>query len=222
MRRPPHSEQALLADVRALVGSSIAAVAAAEGVTVPRSKRHAKGFVGTLLEQALGADAGTRPEPDFRMLGIELKTIPITVDGHPRESTYVCVAPKGGVPWGPFDDSLLSRKLACVLFVPIIGSAEHTLGESVISEPVLWKPDSQTRARFAADWQLLAEHALSGAAPDGRLGELIQLRPKAAHSLDFRPGIDAEGEPTRTIPMGFYLRTRFTRRLFELERTHEQ
>lgn len=211
----PTSEQALLEGARALSGASVARLASQHGLSVPGSRRDAKGFVGLLLERSLGADAGNLPAPDFQHLGIELKTVPVSIEGTPRESTYVCVAPRAGQPWGRFTESLLFRKLAAVLFVPIISSPDHTLGESVIGDARLWRPDEHARAQLANDWQVLAERALSGAPPDGRVGAVVQLRPKAAHGRDLRPGVDADGVPTRCVPMGFYLRAQFTSQLLK-------
>lgn len=210
---PPESAKALMQRADALRGQSLARLAGAHGVALPATRRNGKGFAGGLIERVLGADAGNLPEPDFRNLGIELKTIPVDLDGAPRESTYVCVAPAAGTPWGRFADSILWRKLACVLFVPLITSSEHTLGESVIGHPRLWRPNARERSLLQADWTLLAESLSVRGESDGRMGEVLQLRPKAAHARDLRPGFDAAGAPAPSLPRGFYLRPAFTRTL---------
>lgn len=216
---PPESAEALMQRAGALRGQSLSRLAGAHGVTLPASRRNGKGFAGGLIERILGADAGNLPEPDFRNLGIELKTIPVDLDGAPRESTYVCVAPAAGAPWGTFADSILWRKLACVLFVPLITSPEHTLGESIVGRPRLWRPNARERALLEADWGLLAEALSVRGESDGRMGEVLQLRPKAAHARDLRPGFDAAGAPAPSLPRGFYLRPAFTRALLHLAET---
>ena len=46
-------------------------------------------------------------------------------------------------------------------------------------------------------------------------GEVLQLRPKAANGQALTPAIGRQGELIQTRPRGFYLRTRFTRRLLQ-------
>ena len=45
---------------------------------------------------------------------------------------------------------------------------------------------------------------------DGTIGEVMQVRPKAANSRVRRRTLDAEGQMLVTLPRGFYLRTQFT------------
>jgi DNA mismatch repair protein MutH len=44
----------------------------------------------------------------------------------------------------------------------------------------------------------------------GHLGAALQLRPKARRGADRVEAVGPEGEPLQVIPMGFYLRARFT------------
>ena len=44
----------------------------------------------------------------------------------------------------------------------------------------------------------------------GHLGEALQLRPKAATSKCRTRSVGSDGEPTDVLPLGFYLRARFT------------
>jgi len=87
---PPATQAILLERARALTGRSIQWVAAQAGLTVPARLNHHKGWCGQLLEGILGAEAGNQSRPDFVQLGIELKTLPLSAAGKPRESTYVC------------------------------------------------------------------------------------------------------------------------------------
>src|SRR5688500_18797590 len=86
----PATESELMARARALSGMSLAELARQFGIAVPEAQLRAKGWVGQLLERALGATAGSRAKPDFEALGIELKTLPVDGRGQPKESTFVC------------------------------------------------------------------------------------------------------------------------------------
>ncbi|HQY60353.1 MAG TPA: MutH/Sau3AI family endonuclease, partial [Polyangiaceae bacterium] len=86
----PRSEAELRARAEALAGHDLGALADALGVVIPGDPRRTKGKWGELLERALGATAGSRSEPDFPHLGVELKTVPMRADGRAIESTYVC------------------------------------------------------------------------------------------------------------------------------------
>ena len=89
----PTTTAELLDRAEALAGLTLAELALRLQQTLPRSLAKAKGFMGQLMEIALGATASSLPEPDFQHLGIELKTLPLNANGAPRESTYVCTAP---------------------------------------------------------------------------------------------------------------------------------
>ena len=117
---PPTDEDMLRARAEALAGYTLSEVAARFGWRVPVDLRRHKGWIGNLVELALGASAGSRPVPDFPELGIELKTLPVQADGSPRESTFVCTAPLGGldVPWA---ESWVRKKLSRVLWMPVVG-----------------------------------------------------------------------------------------------------
>ncbi len=90
---PPRDRPELLLRASALAGRTLDAIA--EGMRAPKvgGGLHEKGTVGQLLERALGATGGSRAEPDFPAIGVELKTVPVDETGRPRESTYVCTLP---------------------------------------------------------------------------------------------------------------------------------
>lgn len=74
---PPTTEQELIDRCQNLAGKTLGMIALELGVAVPNDLSHHKGWVGNLLEQYLGADAGNKAEPDFVGLGIEMKTLPL-------------------------------------------------------------------------------------------------------------------------------------------------
>ena len=86
--KAPKSEEELLDNAFAMTGKSLQQIAIHLDLKVPDNQKKAKGWVGELIENYLGATASSLPEPDFQHLGIELKTIPIDEHGKPRESTY--------------------------------------------------------------------------------------------------------------------------------------
>ncbi|HMJ13005.1 MAG TPA: DNA mismatch repair endonuclease MutH [Polyangiaceae bacterium] len=211
----PRSELELLARARALAGVSLGELALQFGVSVPESQLRAKGWVGQLLERALGATAGSRAKPDFEGLGIELKTLPVDARGKPKESTFVCtiaLTEIGEVEW---EHSRVRRKLARVLWVPVEAEASLPFAGRRFGEPLLWSPDSEEEAELRFDWEELAGRIGMGELEriTGHFGKHLQVRPKAAHSRVRRRGIDEDGAYVEAPPRGFYLRPSFTLRL---------
>jgi DNA mismatch repair protein MutH len=194
------------------------------GVDVPLDLRRAKGFVGNLVERALGATAGSRALPDFPELAIELKTLPVDRSGVPLESTFVCTIPLteiGDVEWA---ESRVRRKLAHVLWVPVEGERTIAVGARRLGQPLLYRLSTDDEAELRRDWEELAGLIGRGHVESltGHLGRCLQIRPKAASSRSRRLGIDADGVPFSALPKGFYLRPSFTgallRRHFALPR----
>ena len=122
----PQSEEVLLSRAYELAGLTLGEIASNLKVAVPKNLQREKGWPGLLLEQALGATAGSRPEPDFPHLGIELKTIPIDRHAKPLETTFVCVAPLTGLVGVNWHNCHLRHKLSRVLWVPIIACLLYT------------------------------------------------------------------------------------------------
>lgn len=214
---PPQDEAELLARVAALAGLRLRELAARFNAPVPPDLRRAKGFVGGLVERALGATAGSRALPDFPELGIELKTLPVDRSGAPVESTFVCTIPLteiGQVEWA---DSRVRRKLAKVLWVPVEGERQIAVGERRIGQALLYRLTEEDEGVLRADWEELAGYIGRGhvEALTGHLGQFLQIRPKAAHSRARRVGLDADGAPFAALPKGFYLRPSFTRALLQ-------
>jgi DNA mismatch repair protein MutH len=208
----PDSELTLSARAHALAGQTLGQLAAALGATVPPDLTHAKGWVGGLMERALGAQAGSRAVPDFEALGIELKTLPVSRAGKPLESTFVCtieLAEIGDMEWST---SRVHHKLARVLWVPVDGERAIPIGDRRIGSAFLWSPSSQQEAVLRFDWEELVGLIGRGDLDriTGSLGKALQVRPKAADSRSRRIGFDADGVPFAALPRGFYLRTSFT------------
>lgn len=211
----PRSEAELLERAWAIAGLPLSELAARQGVRVPTSLERAKGWVGQLVERALGATSKSRAEPDFKDLGVELKTIPVDRRGQPRESTFVSSIPLGELSLGDWTRSRVRMKLARVLWVPVEAEPELAIADRRVGAPLLWSPSPEEEARLEADWRRLAELIDAGYADTitAHLGECLQVRPKAPDAGARRRYEDAEGAHDLTLPRGFYLRASFTRDL---------
>ena len=177
--------------------------------------RRAKGWVGQLLEKALGADATSRAAPDFMALGVELKTIPIDTNGRPRETTFVCSVPLteiGSMRWAT---SRVRAKLARVLWIPVEADHAIQVADRKIGNGLLWSPTAAQEQVLADDWESIAELVGAGyiESVTADRGRYLHMRPKGASAAARRWGTDETGAPARVRPKGFYLRTAFTQAL---------
>jgi len=165
-----------------------------------------------LLEKALGASAGSRPEPDFPHLGVELKSLPINREGKPLETTFVCVTPLTGLVGATWDNSHIKNKLARVLWVPVVSERTIAITERIIGTPFIWSPSEEENRLMAMDWQELTDMIVLGEVENitGKHGQVLQIRPKAANSRAKTRAVDKNGKPFMTLPRGFYLKTSFT------------
>ncbi len=202
---------------RAVAGRSLGQLATQIGVEIPDDLRRAKGWVGQLVEAVLGADAASLAEPDFRTIGVEMKTVPLDFKGRPRESTYVCTVPleQGiGETWAT---SWARRKLARVLWVPVEAERDLSLPERRLGTPFLWSPDPGQESILRTDWEELMEMVCLGQLESitARFGRALQIRPKAANARTMAAAIGPEGERILTNPRGFYLRPSFTRAILQ-------
>lgn len=202
---------------RALAGKSLGQVADELNIAVPASRSRAKGWAGQLIECYLGATAASQPEPDFRTLGIELKTIPVNRRGRAKESTFVCMAPLKVLSGTRWPDSTVRHKLARVLWIPIEADPGILPANSRVGNGFLWSPSQHQLQVLEQDWQELVEMICFGEFDriSAKHGEYLQIRPKAASSASLARATLVNGETGLTLPRGFYLRTRFTNMLLE-------
>lgn len=209
---PPRDEAELLARARAWAGATIGELAAAHQQPVPRDLRRHKGWLGELVETALGASAGSRPVPDFTALGIELKTIPVNEQGRPCESTHVCTVTLGDLIGQRWQSSTVRLKLSRVLWMPVESCEDRPLGARRLGQALVWSPDAVQESVLRADWEEHMELLTTGRFDelDARLGDYLQIRPKAANSRVLTAAGDSGGAPAATLPRGFYLRPSFT------------
>ena len=213
----PQNLEQLLSQAQSIAGLTFGELADELHIPVPPDLKRDKGWVGMLLERALGATAGSKAEQDFSHLGVELKTLPINAEGYPLETTFVSLAPlvqNSGVKW---ENSHVRHKLSCVLWMPIEGSRHIPLRERHIGAPILWKPTTEQERQLKQDWEELMDLIVLGKLDQitARIGEVMQLRPKGANSHAVTKGIGKNGEIIETLPLGFYLRKEFTAQILK-------
>lgn len=187
----PQTLEQLLSQAQSIAGLTFGELADELHIPVPIDLKRDKGWVGMLLERALGATAGSKAEQDFSHLGVELKTLPINAEGYPLETTFVSLAPlvqNSGVKW---ENSHVRHKLSCVLWMPIEGSRHIPLRERHIGAPILWKPTAEQERQLKQDWEELMDLIVLGKLEQitARIGEVMQLRPKGANSRAVTKGI---------------------------------
>lgn len=175
-----------------------------------------KGWVGQLVEDALGAVAGNRPVPDFERLGVELKTVPVDGRGRPRESTYVTALSLEELQSKPFLQSNLRKKLDHVLFVPVEATPSLPMPVRRLGTPMIWRPSPEEVTALAGDWRDFQDRvAAAGVDSVGpQVGSILQIRPKGADAKDTQHTVTRDGTPIRIMRRGLYLRPRFVLDLF--------
>lgn len=201
-----------------LAGMTFAELARICNKNLPDSLLKAKGFVGQLLEEYLGATAGVKSLPDFIELGVELKTLPLNANFIPKETTYVCTVPGlDEILNLTFENSRLFHKLKQVLWVPFEADAGIPLDQRKIASPFLWTPSPSDLSVLRHDFEEIIDfisfeglHAINA-----KLGTYLQVRPKAANSQVQCRAFDSMGQMSLALPRGFYLRTKFTHKVLK-------
>jgi DNA mismatch repair protein MutH len=211
---PPRSIDELLERARALhrEDRAVGELLREQGLTASADPVRTKGSAGEILERVLGASGGSSRVHDFPELGVELKTIPVTADRIPLESTYVCTLSLADADSQEWETSWVRAKLARVLFVPLVGPHGIAWRERVVGEPVLWSPTPEQEDVLRSDFDDVV-----GLIGVGRIEELtahrgrwLQVRPKARDGSVRTTAFGSDGEAIATVPRGFYLRARFT------------
>lgn len=213
----PSNEDELLRRCHAIAGRSLSQLASALDEPLPRNLKRNKGWVGQLVELALGSTAASRSVPDFEALGIELKTIPINARGLPSESTYVCTVSLTEIEDFTWKTSRVYGKMAHVLWLPIQADKAIPLGERRVGAPLLLDLPADLEAAVRQDWEEHAHLIRLGFVEEitAHKGKYLQIRPKAANASARRWGVGQSGGLIRTLPRGFYLRTSFTTELIQ-------
>ena len=214
---PPKSEEELLTRSRQLAGLTLNDLAIKFNQAIPNDTRHAKGWIGQLIEITLGATASSLAEPDFQLIGVELKTLPLTNNGKPKESTYVCTVPLTNLHEQKWTTCWLKRKLQRVLWLPLEADKRIPLAERHIGNAILWSPNEAEIRQLQQDWEELMELVCLGKLDQvtSHMGRYLQIRPKGANAKSLTTTLDEEGNKIQTLPRGFYLRPEFTQQIIQ-------
>ena len=209
---PPLTINELMQRVEQIAGLTLGEIAAEFNFKTPEHLLREKGWQGQLLEYVLGATAGSKPVPDFEHLGIELKTIPIGFNGKPLETTYVSVVPLTNLTGMTWQSSTVKKKLTHVLWLPILAEKAIQPIDRTIGFGFLWQPSEIQEHQLQRDWEEQMELIALGRIDEisGHLGEVMQIRPKAANSKALTDVIGPNGTMTQTLPRGYYLKIPFT------------
>jgi len=213
----PSSTTELLALCENIAGLSLQELAEIADIKMAKDLRTNKGWVGQLIEWHLGATAGSKPEQDFKHLGIELKTIPIDQFGKVLETTFVCSTPilnTTGLTW---ENSNIRNKLSQVLWVPVQGERSVPLAERLVGSGFLWSASQKQAQLLKDDWLELMEKIALGQIESisARDGEVLQLRPKAANGSVLTDAYGLNGDIIKVRPRGFYLKKNFTQSIID-------
>lgn len=211
----PASEVDLLNRCQAIEGMSLSQLASMLNLHVPENPSKRKGWAGKAIELALGATAGSRSEPDFVGLGIELKTLPLNHLGKPAESTFVTTIPLLTIHKQTWAISQCFAKLRRVLWMSVEGDTAIPFLHRRIGRGLLWSPSVEEERVLANDWSELTLMISTGRLSeiDASQGDYLQVRPKGANAKSLCYGFDEVGNKVLTLPRGFYLRSSFTGKL---------
>lgn len=212
---PPKTELELIQRCSKLAGLSFAQLSLGLSISIPTNPAQRKGWIGQALEHALGANAFNLSLPDFQELGVELKTLPIAKSGKPIESTFVTSIPLLTIHQQVWKLSQCYAKLQRILWIPIEGESMIPYVHRRIGQGFLWSPTQEQEEVLHADWEYLVQQISTGYLEilDAYAGEYLQVRPKGANGKSLCYGFDSNGNKIKTLPRGFYLRTRFTETL---------
>lgn len=207
----------LLDKALSLAGLTIGELANQLNVIPPSDLKKKKGWMGQLIELALGASAGSKPIQDFPEIGVELKTIPVDINLKPIESTYICTAQLIRTHELIWEKTHLRNKLSEILWLPIIGNKNDSFLIKTIGTAFLWQPDNNEINLLRQDWEELMAMISEGKIEtiSARTGQVLQLRPKAANGSALTNAIGLNGTIIQTRPRGFYLRTAFTAQILK-------
>lgn len=216
---PPATINELMQRVNDIAGITLGELATQYQFKTPEHLLREKGWPGQLLEYVLGASAGSKPVPDFELLGIELKSLPIGYNGKPLETTYVSVVPLTNLTGITWINSSVKKKLNHVLWLPVLAEKELQPTERTIGTGFLWQPTKDQEALLKRDWEEQIELIALGDIEkiSGHLGEVLQIRPKAANNKATTNAIGPNGKIIKTLPRGFYLKTHFTHSILSQE-----
>lgn len=208
--KPPTTIESLQTRLKTLAGLSLAELYSS--LSIAEVKWQEKGTFGQAIELFLGADAKNEAVPDFKDLGIELKSLPINASGQPKESTFVASINLQRLANETWESSAVCRKLSHVLWLPFESDPTIAYPLRRIGMGFFWKPTESEQECLKHDWQELSDLIVLGRLNEisAKLGRVLQVRPKGANAKSLCNFQDKQGRVIKTLPRGFYLRRSFT------------
>lgn len=218
---PPKSFEELGNSLNKIEGKSLSELAKIANLPLPISPLHGKGFTGELMERMLGASASNLPIPDFPELGLELKTLPVSNELEPLESTFLCHAPLSNVRNLTFENSALYSKIKRVLFIVINAQRDQDFSQRKVLGYFYFSPNEEQLNQLKSDFNELYELVKTGNVEkiNARMGHIIQMRPKGANGKALTECIGPDGNMIKTRPRGFYMRRSFTKMILKAQKS---
>lgn len=156
------------------------------GIDLPPTNR--KAFAGNMVEAMLGIARNSLPDPDLASIGAEVKSIPLGLDGRPRENTKMTsLTLRSVADESDFFSSHLYRKVRTILFLPVQKTDNRRPHEWYLRPPFLWLPSTEQLD------VIRAEHAMYVEAIRERRWEMLSLK----HGRYL--GVNTSGRLTRGV-----------------------
>lgn len=197
-----------------------------------------RALAGHLVEQVVDVEKNSRPEPDLTAFGVELKTIPVSIEQSRLvvlEDTSVTASQVfAAIQSQAWRNSHLYEKLRTILFVPIVKQDVSAPDLWYVRTPFIWMPSLRAEQQLSEDYESIREAVLTllrNAGP-GR-DRLIDLGGSGSGRY-LRLGTKGAGGNQRTAfeligvgefeekPRAWYLRKAFTAKLIDENVTYRR
>ncbi|GAA4359633.1 hypothetical protein GCM10023151_10680 [Kangiella marina] len=101
--------------------------------------------------------------------------------------------------------------------MPNVASRELPIEQRQIATPFLWQPTFEQEQTLKKDFEDVLDQVSMGNVEqvDARLGEILQVRPKAANSKALTDAIGTDGSTIKTLRKSFYLRPQFAKQCLQ-------
>ncbi|MFC6276403.1 DNA mismatch repair protein MutH [Psittacicella hinzii] len=214
---PPQTWSQLLTYVQALVGKTVEQIADKHQVELIDSLKLNRGWLGNLIEIALGASAGSKPTQDFIDLGLELKTLAINENGKVKSDIFISSLPLNSYMLQDWQLSHVLYKLKRILFIPVENNPEIPLAQRRIGKGFIWSPNAQQLATLEADWKSIMEIITQRdfTALKSNLGSALCVRVKALNTQQSNTFNDIDLHSINLPPLSFYLRRNFVNEILQ-------
>ena len=147
-----------------LIGRPLASLSRHPALRSPSSSA-TKGVVGGIYEAYFGIEPNQRAEPDFVGAGIELKSVPILLNGteaRAKERISLGMIDWASLPKESWETAHARRKLEHLMLIFYRWSPLRPIGYFETLVAGLWKPDANTLAAIAQDWMDIQRLAIEG------------------------------------------------------------